>query len=95
MAGLVGVAAAAATWVVRRRRGMLLRRPSNREADDIGRPLGRILYRHAAKYWGWLGPDIADLIHAGSAAGAWLNAGPLLQPDVPNAGVPADLQETE
>lgn len=94
MAGLVGVAAAVATWMVRRRRrSVTLRRPSTGEADDIGRPLGRILYRHAAKYWGWLGPDLADLIKAGAATGAWLNAGPLTMPAFPDAGVPADLQE--
>jgi hypothetical protein len=92
VAGLVGLAAAGATYVLRRRLGQRLRRPTKTEATDIGEPLGAILWRHTAKYWSWLGPDLVDLINAGTAAGAYINAGPLLEYDYPDAGVPADLQ---
>lgn len=94
-AGLVGVIGLAAAWVVRMRHGrtMRLRRPSDADTEAIGEPLGRILWRHARQYWGWVGPDLADIIKAGTATGVYLNDGDLLQPAAVDAGIPANLQE--
>lgn len=92
MIGVLGVITAGAAFLVQWRLGRKLREPTTGQRRDIATPLGRILMRRADL--ALLGPDIADLLQAGAATGAYLGDGPLLHPLHPDAGVPADLQET-
>lgn len=87
--GLLGLAVAGAAWLISARTGSRLRRPTKAQSDDIAAPLGRMLLRHVdLSLWG---PDLVDAIEAGSAAGAYLSDGPLLQgPDL-DPGLPGDL----
>lgn len=87
VAGLVGLVALAASWMVRQRAGRELRKPTPRQQEAIGEPLGRILVRHADLTM--LGPDVTDMIEAGYATGEYLQDGPLTRPaevtnDVPD-----------
>lgn len=90
--GLLGLAAAAAAGLIRWRLQRRLRQPTRQEKIDIAAPLARIGLRHADL--SWLNADLADLLDAGTATGVYLTDGPLLLPLEPDAGVPADLQET-
>lgn len=90
IAGLIGLAFGAVALALRWR-GRALRRPSDEELHDIGAPTARIVLRRLelATY----GPDLADIILAGSATGAYLTRGPLTAPIQPDPGVPPDLNQ--
>lgn len=92
--GLGGLAVGLAAWAVRARLRRRLRRPTEEELADVAAPVGRILHRRWGHLLGTLGPDLADLILAGTAAGNYVNAGPLLEPDHPDPGLPADLHQS-
>jgi hypothetical protein len=91
-AGLIGLLVPAAALVVRWRTRRKLRRPSTRQIDDMAAPLARIALRHADL--DWLNADLTDMIHTGSALGAYLSDGPLLEgPDIDPGIIPGDFQE--
>lgn len=85
VAGLLGLAVAGVALVVRWR-GRDLRRPTKTQVDDIAAPVARILMRHVDPLL--LSPDLADAALAGSAVGAYLTDGPLLQWLPEQAGLP-------
>jgi hypothetical protein len=91
--GLLGLVVAGGTWVVRRRTGRKLRQPTKDHTRAVAEPLARIMSRHADV--SLLGPDLADIIAAGAAAGAWLNDGPLLEGPAVDPGLPVDLNPME
>ncbi len=91
MVGVVGLVVTGVAFVVRLRTRRKLREPTAQQRRDIAAPLGRILLRRADLTL--LGPDIADLLQAGAATGAYLGDGDLLGPLHPDAGVPDNLQE--
>jgi hypothetical protein len=91
--GLGGIAVGIAAWLVRARLQRRLRRPTEGEMGDIVTPIGQILHRRWATVLGKFGPDVADLILAGAAAGAYVNNGPLTEWDSPDPGIPDNLQE--
>ena len=90
MVGVLSLVVAGAAFVVRLRTRRKLREPTSMQRRDIAAPLGRILLRRADL--SLLGPDIADLLQAGAATGAYLSDGDLLGPLDIDAGVPDDLQ---
>lgn len=89
MVGVLGLVVAGAAFVVRLRTRRKLREPTSQQRRDIAAPLGRILLRRADLTL--LGPDIADLLQAGAATGAYLGDGDLLGPLDLDAGIPDDL----
>lgn len=93
LAGVVGLVVAVAAFGVRARaQGQReLRRPTDDQLADIAAPIARIAKRHADV--AWLNPDLLDVLAAGNAVGTYVNSGPLTRPIVPDAGMPADLQE--
>jgi hypothetical protein len=91
--GLGGIAVGIAAWLVRARLQRRLRRPTEGELGDIATPIGQILHRRWAAVLGKFGPDVADLIKAGAAAGVYVNNGPLTEWDSPDPGIPDNLQE--
>lgn len=89
--GLVaGAGAALVTW--RSRSTRRLREPTADELADVARPAGRILTRHVDS--AALTPDLADGVRALAALGRYLTREPLITRRYPDAGIPADLQET-
>lgn len=92
VAGLLGLVVVGVAGLVKWRARRKLRRPTDGELDDIAAPLARIALRHADL--SWLNADLADALKAGSAVGAYVNAGPLLEQDDPFA-IPANLQEDQ
>lgn len=93
LAGLLGLVVVGAAYLVTSRTRRELRKPTPRQLDDISNPLGRILVRHADL--SVLGPDLADLIEAGAATGAYLTDGPLTHGKTIESGIPNDLQDVE
>jgi len=89
--GVLSVVTAGAAFLVQWRARRKLREPTGQQRRDIATPLAKILMRRADL--SMLGPDIADLLQAGAATGAYLGDGPLLLPLHPDAGVPDNLQE--
>lgn len=70
-----------------------LRQPTKAQASAIGQPLGEIAYRHIPT--SKLVPDLRDAVLAAVALNSYLDDGPLISPNTPDAGVPADInQET-
>lgn len=92
IAAAIGMVTVAAATVVRWRMARTLRQPTKPQRADIAGPLARIALRHADL--SWLNKDLADVLEAGNAVGAYLNDGDLLLPLHPDAGVPDHLQET-
>jgi hypothetical protein len=92
IAAAAALLVAGAGWIVARS-GRQLRRPSRRQLDDFGRPVGRILVRHFDMTR--LGPDVADGIQAGIVAGDYLADGPLTTGAHVDTGlIPQDDEET-
>lgn len=87
--GLLGLVVGGVGWVVQRRAGRKLRKPTEVQTEGVAEPLARILVRRADLTL--LGPDLADIIAAGAAFGDYLNDGPLLEGPAVDPGVPADL----
>ncbi|WP_163570763.1 hypothetical protein [Fodinicola feengrottensis] len=86
MVGVVGLVFLGGAWMYRQRTRQKLRMPTDTESRRIAAPLGRIAARHADL--GILGPDLTDVILAGTAFGAYVNKAPLADgPDInPNPG---------
>lgn len=93
VAGLAGLAAMLAGWLVSRRDGIELRKPTKSQLADFGDPLGRVLARRFDM--ALLGPDLADVIEAGAATGAYLTDGPLTRPHRIAANLPDHDEETD
>ncbi len=93
LVGIGGLVAGVVAWGVRARWGRQLRRPTQEQLHDIAEPLARIWHRRWPEVLGRFGVDVSDVILAGSAAGVYLNDGPLTAADLPDPGVPTDLQE--
>lgn len=91
LVGLIALAAVGAAALVKWRLGRKLRTPTSGQSRDIAAPLARLALRHFDA--SWLNKDLADLLQAGAATGAYANDGPLLLPLHPDAGVPDNLQE--
>jgi hypothetical protein len=87
------VAAAAFAVALRSRRTRRLREPTDEQYDDVARPVARILLRRLPATL--LNPDLVDALMAGAGVGRYVNDGPLLTYDHPDAGVPADLADAE
>lgn len=81
-----GVAVAA-----RFRRRVKMRKPTDRQLSAIADPLARIAARHLPAEA--LNADLADAVAMTAAVTAYAGAGPVFAPDVPDAGIPADIQE--
>lgn len=73
--GLIGLAFIGAAYLYRQRTRTQLRMPTSTEQAAIGTPVARIINRHASL--AIFTPDVADMIEAGSAIGAYLSRGPL------------------
>lgn len=80
IAGLLGVLALGAAWFVQLRTGgyRTLRKPTKQQTRDIAGPLAAIASRHVPA--DLLHADLGDAIHALTAAGAYVTAGPLTVP---------------
>jgi hypothetical protein len=91
--GLIALVAVAAGALVKWRLRRKLRTPDDTQSRNIAEPLARLALRHFDA--AWLNKDLADLLQAGAATGAYINDGPLLQPLYPDDGVPPDLQEDQ
>lgn len=89
VAGLLTVVAVGAAAIVRLRAKRKLRQPTDDQIREIAAPLGRIALRLVDL--SWLGKNTFDAIQALTAAGAYVNDGPLLLPDAPDPGIPHDL----
>jgi hypothetical protein len=93
MIGALGLVVAGAVFLVKLRTKRKLRQPTKSQYRDIAEPLARLALRHADV--SWLNPDLVDIIAAGSATGAYLNDGDLLEGSATDSGVPADLNQPE
>lgn len=84
LAGIIAVVAVGVAFVVRWRLKANLREPTEKQAEEIAKPLARIGLRHvpAAK----LNPDLLDATQAAAAFGKYLKAGPLLERAYDNPG---------
>lgn len=91
--GALGLVVAGAAFLARRRTRRKLRQPTKRQSRDIAEPLARIMLRHADP--SLLNPDLADVIAAGGAFGAYLNDGDLFEGSAIDSGVPAGLNQEE
>lgn len=91
LVGVLGLAAVAGAAAVRWRFRRKLRQPTQTQSHDIAAPLASILLRHFDA--SWINKDLADVLAAGAATGAYLNDGPLLTPLAPDPGIPDNLQE--
>jgi hypothetical protein len=93
VAGILGMIASGVgllvAWQLRRK----LRRPTAEHLDDVAEPLARILARHVSA--DWLHVDLLDAVEVGNALRGYIDAGPLTEDLHPDAGVPADLQESK
>jgi hypothetical protein len=90
IAGLVGVVAFGAAWVVQRRtrQERTVRQPTDGELDDIAAPLARLATRFIPA--GALVPVLTDGIMAASATGAYVTNGPLIVPNVRTTKEPTE-----
>lgn len=85
--GVIGLVFLGGAWAYRQRTRRKLRMPTDAESKRIAVPLGRIASRHADL--GILGPDLTDVILAGTAFGAYVNKAPLADgPDIDPGSLP-------
>lgn len=87
-AALIGMAGLAAAAVVRWRRRGRLRQPTDGQARAIAVPLAAIAARHVPI--DWLTDDLVDAVRASEAVGAYLRAGPLIEPDADPGELPQE-----
>jgi hypothetical protein len=90
---LTGIGITAAAVAVRRFRGRRLRKPTTTQVRAFARPVADILLRHFDLVR--LNKDLASAVEAAGAVGAYIDDGPLTEPDTyaRDSGVPHDLQE--
>ena len=95
LAACVLLAATLAAVGVKKLLRAQLRKPTKRQARDIGGPIGRIMLRRLDMVR--LTPDITDMLLATAAAVGYADEGPLLLPPSSNVnpGVPAGINEEE
>lgn len=92
--GLLGVVVTVAGAIVRWQAKRRLREPTQTERRNIATPLARIARRHVDM--SVFGEDTGDLLQFAAATGAYVGAGPLLQPlDRVDPNVPADINQPE
>jgi len=82
--GLLGLVVAGAVALTRWRTGRKLREPTRQQRHDIAAPISRIILRHSDL--SWLNKDLADVLAAGTAVGAYVNEGPMLEGPATNPG---------
>lgn len=72
---IIGMVFVGAAFLYRRRTRTQLRMPTDAESKRISQPLARIAMRHTDL--SVLSPDLADVVLAGTAFGAYVNKAPL------------------
>lgn len=92
MIGLVGLLFVGGAWMFRQRTKTALRVPTEAETQAIAVPLARLTARHADL--SVIGPDLADVVEAGSAFGAYLAKGPLRERPASSVGEMPHPDET-
>lgn len=92
---LTGIGVTAAAVAVRRFRGRRLRKPTATQTRAFARPVADILLRHFDLVR--LNKDLASAVEAAGAIGAYIDDGPLTEPDTyaRDSGVPHDIQEPQ